>query len=89
MKMADKVRRLRVRANADQPDQCANAVACAPRASSLLPHGAHVLRRGEDQAMREMILAGNAARGGRRSRGCFRLPAADFEASSGRENGRP
>jgi len=57
MKWADRERRLRVRANADQPDQCANAVAFGAEGVGLC-RTEHMFF-GEDKIgpMREMILA--------------------------------
>ncbi|MFN8627455.1 MAG: pyruvate, phosphate dikinase [Candidatus Binatia bacterium] len=58
MKWADRARRLKVRANADQPDQCANAIAFGAEGVGLC-RTEHMFF-GEDKIgpMREMILAG-------------------------------
>jgi pyruvate, orthophosphate dikinase len=57
MKWADKVRRLRVRANADQPDQCANAVAFGAEGVGLCRTEHMFFGEGKIGPMREMILA--------------------------------
>ncbi len=60
MEWADKVRRLRVRANADQPDQAANAVAFGGEGIGLC-RTEHMFFGGDRiTAMREMILASTA-----------------------------
>ncbi|HYD47476.1 MAG TPA: pyruvate, phosphate dikinase [Terriglobales bacterium] len=62
MKWADGFRQLRVRANADQPDQCANAIAFGAEGVGLC-RTEHMFF-GEDKIgpMREMILADTAAK---------------------------
>jgi pyruvate,orthophosphate dikinase len=57
MKWADKVRRLRVRANADQPDQCANAIAFGAEGIGLCRTEHMFFGEGKIGPMREMILA--------------------------------
>ncbi len=49
MSWADAARKLKVRANADQPDQADRVGGLRRRGDRPLPHGAHVLRRGEDR----------------------------------------
>ena len=46
---ADEVRRLKVRANADQPDQADDRRRLRRAGDRPVPHRAHVLRRGEDR----------------------------------------
>jgi pyruvate,orthophosphate dikinase len=58
MKWADKVRRLGVRANADQPDQCANAVAFGAEGVGLCRTEHMFFGEGKIGPMRETILAG-------------------------------
>ena len=57
MKWADKGRRLRVRANADQPDQCANAVAFGAEGVGLCRTEHMFFGEGKIGPMRETILA--------------------------------
>jgi len=45
MKWADKIRRLGIRTNADQPDQAANAICVWRDGHRAVPDGAYVLRR--------------------------------------------
>ena len=89
MKWADKVRRLRVRANADQPDQCANAVAFGAEGVGLCRTEHMFFGEGKIGPMREMILAGTPA--ARRAALARLLPLqrADFEGIFREMNGRP
>ncbi len=57
MAWADKARRLRVRTNADQPDQCANAVAFGAEGVGLCRTEHMFFGEGKIEPMREMILA--------------------------------
>jgi pyruvate,orthophosphate dikinase len=57
MKWADRERRLRVRTNADQPDQCANAVAFGAEGVGLCRTEHMFFGEGKIGPMREMILA--------------------------------
>ena len=58
MAWADEFRRLRVRANADQPDQVGQRRRLRRRGHRPVPHRAHVLRRATaSPPVREMILA--------------------------------
>ncbi len=57
MKWADQVRRLGIRANADQPDQCANALAFGAEGVGLCRTEHMFFGEGKLQPMREMILA--------------------------------
>ena len=50
MAWADKYRRLKIRTNADQPDQAAQRDRVRRRRHRPLPHRAHVLRRREDRS---------------------------------------
>ncbi|RPI14131.1 MAG: pyruvate, phosphate dikinase [Ignavibacteriae bacterium] len=59
MKWSDKFRRLKIRTNADQPDQCANAVAFGAEGIGLC-RTEHMFFGGDRiDAVREMILADN------------------------------
>jgi pyruvate,orthophosphate dikinase len=60
MQWADRERRLRVRANADQPDQCANAVAFGAEGVGLCRTEHMFFGEGKIGPMREMILAETA-----------------------------
>ena len=57
MQWADRERRLKVRANADQPDQCANAVAFGAEGVGLCRTEHMFFGEGKIGPMREMILA--------------------------------
>jgi pyruvate,orthophosphate dikinase len=57
LKMADKVRRLRVRANADQPDQAETAIAFGAEGIGLTRTEHMFFGPGKIEHMREMILA--------------------------------
>jgi pyruvate,orthophosphate dikinase len=61
MGWADKVRRMRVRANADQPDQAGQAVALGAEGIGLCRTEHMFFGPGKIEAVREMILAENAA----------------------------
>ncbi len=61
LKMADKVRRLRVRANADQPDQAQVAIALGAEGIGLCRTEHMFFGPGKIEHMREMILAENEA----------------------------
>jgi pyruvate,orthophosphate dikinase len=89
MKWADKARRLRVRANADQPDQCANAVAFGAEGVGLCRTEHMFFGEGKIGPMRETILAGTTEE--RRSALAKLLPLqrADFEGIFRAMNGRP
>jgi len=60
MQWADRARRLRVRANADQADQCANAVAFGAEGVGLCRTEHMFFGEGKIGPMREMILAESA-----------------------------
>jgi pyruvate,orthophosphate dikinase len=57
MRWADRLRRLKVRANADQPDQCANAIAFGAEGVGLCRTEHMFFGEGKIEPMREMILA--------------------------------
>jgi pyruvate,orthophosphate dikinase len=57
MRWADRERRLKVRANADQPDQCANAIAFGAEGVGLCRTEHMFFGEGKIEPMREMILA--------------------------------
>jgi pyruvate,orthophosphate dikinase len=60
MTWADKARRMRVRANADQPDQCANSIAFGAEGVGLCRTEHMFFGEGKIEPMREMILAETA-----------------------------
>ena len=89
MKWADKVRRLRVRANADQGDQCANAIAFGAEGVGLCRTEHMFFGEGKIGPMREMILAESS--GERRTALAKLLPLQrdDFESIFRVMDGRP
>src|SRR5881296_1067173 len=89
MKWADKARRLRVRANADQPDQGANAVAFGAEGVGLCRTEHMFFGEGKIGPMRETILAGTAEE--RRAALAKLLPfqRTDFEGIFQVMQGRP
>jgi pyruvate,orthophosphate dikinase len=89
MKWADKARRLGVRANADQPDQCANAVAFGAEGVGLCRTEHMFFGEGKIEPVREMILAETAAE--RRAALAKLLPLQrdDFEGIFRQMGGRP
>jgi pyruvate,orthophosphate dikinase len=89
MKWADKARRLRVRANADQPDQCANAVAFGAEGVGLCRTEHMFFGEGKIGPMREMILAGTPAERRAALARLLPLQRADFEGIFREMNGRP
>jgi pyruvate,orthophosphate dikinase len=89
MKWADKARRLRVRANADQPDQCANAVAFGAEGVGLCRTEHMFFGEGKIGPMREMILAGTPEERRAALARLLPLQRADFEGIFREMNGRP
>ena len=89
MKWADKVRRLRVRANADQPDQCANAIAFGAEGVGLCRTEHMFFGEGKIGPMREMILASTPAERRAALARLLPLQRADFEGIFREMNGRP
>src|SRR5207302_3185666 len=89
MKWADKVRRLRVRANADQGDQCANAIAFGAEGVGLCRTEHMFFGEGKIGPVREMILAESSAE--RRTALAKLLPLQrdDFESIFRVMDGRP
>jgi pyruvate,orthophosphate dikinase len=89
MKWADKARRLRIRANADQPDQGANAVAFGAEGIGLCRTEHMFFGEGKIEPMRETILASTAEE--RRAALAKLLPIqrADFEGIFRAMAGRP
>jgi len=89
MKWADRERRLRVRANADQPDQCANAIAFGAEGVGLCRTEHMFFGEEKIGPMREMILAGTL--GERRAALAKLLPLQrqDFEGIFRVMGGRP
>ncbi|MEA3203466.1 MAG: pyruvate, orthophosphate dikinase, partial [Thermoplasmata archaeon] len=79
LKMADKVRRLRVRANADQPDQAQTAIAFGAEGIGLCRTEHMFFGPGKIEHMREMILAENEAERREALKDLLPLQRADFE----------
>jgi pyruvate,orthophosphate dikinase len=79
MKWADKTRRLRVRANADQPDQCANAIAFGAEGVGLCRTEHMFFGEGKIEPVREMILASTAEERRAALAKLLPLQRADFE----------
>ncbi len=89
MKWADKVRRLRVRANADQADQCANAIAFGAEGVGLCRTEHMFFGEGKIEPMREMILAESVAERRAALAKLLPLQRADFEGIFRVMQGRP
>jgi len=89
MKWADKVRRLRVRANADQPDQCANAVAFGAEGVGLCRTEHMFFGEGKIGPMQETILATTAEERRAALAKLLPLQRADFAGIFRVMNGRP
>ncbi len=84
MTWADKIRRLDIRTNADQPDQAANAIAFGATGIGLC-RTEHMFFEGDRiYAMREMILAETKEARERRWASCCRCNATTSRASSAR-----
>jgi pyruvate,orthophosphate dikinase len=79
MQWADAVRRLRVRANADQPDQCQNAIAFGAEGVGLCRTEHMFFAEGKIEAVREMILADNGEERVRALARLLPLQRDDFE----------
>src|SRR6059036_802380 len=89
MKWADKARRLRVRANADQPDQGANAVAFGAEGVGLCRTEHMFFGEGKIGPMRETILAGTVEERRAALAKLLPLQRADFAGLFRAMNGRP
>ena len=89
MKWADKARRLRVRANADQPDQCANAIAFGAEGVGLCRTEHMFFGEGKIEPVREMILAGTPEERRAALAKLLPLQRADFEGIFRVMQGRP
>jgi pyruvate,orthophosphate dikinase len=89
MKWADKTRRLRVRANADQPDQCANAIAFGAEGVGLCRTEHMFFGEGKIEPVREMILASTAEERRAALAKLLPLQRADFEGIFRVMAGRP
>lgn len=89
MKWADKYRRLRVRTNADQPDQSRNAVAFGAEGIGLCRTEHMFFGEGKIGPMREMILADTVEERKRALAKLLPLQRADFEGIFEAMNGRP
>ncbi|HUR64098.1 MAG TPA: pyruvate, phosphate dikinase [Candidatus Thermoplasmatota archaeon] len=79
LKMADKVRRMRVRANADQPDQAQTAIAFGAEGIGLCRTEHMFFGPGKIEHMREMILAEDEAERREALKDLLPLQRADFE----------
>jgi pyruvate,orthophosphate dikinase len=89
MRYADKVRRLGIRANADQPDQCAQAIAFGAEGVGLCRTEHMFFGEGKIGPMREMILAGGPAERRTALAKLLPLQRADFEGIFRVMDGRP
>jgi pyruvate,orthophosphate dikinase len=79
MGWADSVRRLRVRANADQPDQCETAIAFGAEGVGLCRTEHMFFAENKIEAMREMILSDNGEERVHALAKLLPLQRADFE----------
>jgi pyruvate, orthophosphate dikinase len=89
MASADKYRRLRIRTNADQPDQAANAVAFGAEGIGLCRTEHMFFGEGKIGPMREMILADTLEARKTALNKLLPLQRADFEGIFKEMNGRP
>ncbi|TAK62431.1 MAG: pyruvate, phosphate dikinase, partial [Bacteroidetes bacterium] len=89
MKWADMYRRLKIRTNADQPDQSANAVAFGAEGIGLCRTEHMFFGEGKIGPMREMILADTLEERKRALAKLLPLQRADFEGIFEAMNGRP
>jgi pyruvate, orthophosphate dikinase len=89
MRWADKARRLRVRANADQPDQCANALAFGAEGVGLCRTEHMFFGEGKIEPMRETILAETAEERRAALAKLLPLQRADFEGIFRTMSARP
>ena len=89
MEWADKERRLRVRANADQPDQCANAIAFGAEGVGLCRTEHMFFGEGKIGPMREMILAESVEQRRKALAKLLPLQRKDFEGIFKVMDGRP
>ncbi len=89
MSWADKYRRLKIRTNADQPDQAANAIAFGAEGIGLCRTEHMFFGEGKIGPMREMILADNEQERRLALAKLLPLQRADFEGIFEAMNGRP
>jgi pyruvate,orthophosphate dikinase len=89
MRWADARRRLRVRANADQPGQCRTAVAFGAEGVGLCRTEHMFFGEGRIDLVREMILADDAAGRGKALAKLLPLQRADFEGIFRAMDGHP
>ena len=89
MSWADKYRRLKIRTNADQPDQALNAVAFGAQGIGLCRTEHMFFGEGKIGPMREMILADTEAERKLALAKLLPLQRADFEGIFEAMNGRP
>ncbi len=89
MQWADKYRRLKIRTNADQPDQAQNAVAFGAEGIGLCRTEHMFFGEGKIGPMREMILADTEEERRKALAKLLPLQRADFEGIFEAMNGRP
>jgi pyruvate,orthophosphate dikinase len=89
MSWADKYRRLKIRTNADQPDQAANAIAFGAEGIGLCRTEHMFFGEGKIGPMREMILADTEDERRRALARLLPLQREDFEGIFEAMNGRP
>ncbi len=89
MAWADKYRRLKIRTNADQPDQASNAIAFGAEGIGLCRTEHMFFGEGKIGPMREMILADTEEDRKRALAKLLPLQRADFEGIFEAMNGRP
>jgi pyruvate,orthophosphate dikinase len=89
MSWADKYRRLKIRTNADQPDQSSNAVAFGAEGIGLCRTEHMFFGEGKIGPMREMILADTEQERRKALAKLLPLQRADFEGIFEAMNGRP
>lgn len=89
MKWADQFRRLKIRTNADQPDQCENAVAFGAEGIGLTRTEHMFFGEGKIGPMREMILADDTESRRKALAKLLPLQRADFEGIFKVMDGRP
>jgi pyruvate,orthophosphate dikinase len=89
MKWADKYRRLKIRTNADQPDQAATAIAFGAEGIGLCRTEHMFFGEGKIGPMREMILADTADQRRKALEKLLPLQRADFQGIFEAMDGRP
>ncbi|HVN85305.1 MAG TPA: pyruvate, phosphate dikinase [Candidatus Binatia bacterium] len=89
MQWADRERKLKVRTNADQPDQCRNAIAFGAEGVGLCRTEHMFFGEGKIEPMREMILAESVDERRRALAKLLPLQRADFEGIFREMGGKP